>query len=32
MITRPSLDEVRDWRAAVDAALLGAIDELPARI
>ena len=30
MITRPSLDEVRDWRAAVDAALLGAIGDLPA--
>ena len=30
MITRPSLDEVRAWRAAVDAALLGAIDALPA--
>jgi ergothioneine biosynthesis protein EgtB len=30
MITRPSLDEVRAWRAAVDAALLGAIDDLPA--
>ena len=30
MIARPSLDEVRAWRAAVDAALLGAIDRLPA--
>ena len=30
MITRPSLDEVRAWRAAVDAALLGAVDKLPA--
>src|ERR1041384_5758423 len=32
MITRPSLDEVRAWRAAVDAALLGAIDNLPAEL
>ena len=30
MIARPSLDEVRAWRAAVDAALLDAIDDLPA--
>ena len=30
MITRPSLDEVRAWRAAVDQALLAAIDRLPA--
>ncbi len=30
MIARPSLDEVRAWRAAVDGALLGAIDRLPA--
>src|SRR5437868_10810648 len=30
MITRPSLDEVRAWRGAVDEALLGAIDALPA--
>lgn len=30
MIARPSLDEVRAWRAAVDAALLGAIERLPA--
>jgi len=30
MISRPSLDEVRAWRAAVDAALIGAIDDLPA--
>jgi ergothioneine biosynthesis protein EgtB len=32
MITRPSLDEVRAWRAAVDEALLGSIDALPAEI
>ena len=30
MIARPSLDEVRAWRAAVDAALVAAIDRLPA--
>ena len=30
MIARPSLDEVRAWRAAVDEALLRAIDRLPA--
>jgi ergothioneine biosynthesis protein EgtB len=30
MIARPSLDEVRAWRAAVDEALLGAIEDLPA--
>jgi ergothioneine biosynthesis protein EgtB len=30
MIARPSLDEVRAWRAAVDEALLAAIDRLPA--
>src|SRR5436190_1892767 len=30
MISRPSLDEVRAWRAAVDAALLDAIEALPA--
>ncbi len=30
MLSRPSLDEIRAWRAAVDAALLGAIDDLPA--
>lgn len=30
MISRPSLDEVRAWRAAVDTALLGAIGDLPA--
>ena len=29
MISRPSLDEVRDWRAAVDAALIAALPELP---
>src|SRR5205085_11342079 len=29
-IARPSLDEVRTWRSAVDDALLGAIDDLPA--
>jgi ergothioneine biosynthesis protein EgtB len=30
MISRPSLDEVRAWRAAVDAALIDAIEDLPA--
>ncbi len=30
LISRPSLDEVRGWRAAVDAALLDAIADLPA--
>ena len=30
MLSRPSLDEIRAWRAAVDAALLAAIDDLPA--
>jgi len=30
MISRPSLDEIRGWRAAVDEALLGAIGALPA--
>jgi ergothioneine biosynthesis protein EgtB len=30
LISRPSLDEVRAWRAAVDEALLAAIDDLPA--
>jgi ergothioneine biosynthesis protein EgtB len=30
MISRPSLDEVRAYRAAVDAAVLAAIDTLPA--
>ncbi|QIK97281.1 ergothioneine biosynthesis protein EgtB [Sphingomonas sp. HDW15A] len=29
MISRPSLDEVRDWRAAVDAALEEALPNLP---
>jgi ergothioneine biosynthesis protein EgtB len=32
MIARPSLDEVRGWRAAVDEALLAAIDRLPANL
>jgi ergothioneine biosynthesis protein EgtB len=32
MIARPSLDEVRAWRSAVDEALLGAIGDLPAGI
>ena len=32
MIARPSLDEVRAWRAAVDEALLGAIGDLPAEL
>lgn len=30
MLSRPSLDEVRGYRAAVDAALIAAIDDLPA--
>jgi ergothioneine biosynthesis protein EgtB len=30
MISRPSLDQVRAWRAAVDEALLASIDRLPA--
>jgi ergothioneine biosynthesis protein EgtB len=30
LIASPSLDEVREWRAVVDAALLHAIDDLPA--
>lgn len=30
MLSRPSLDEIRAWRAAVDAALLDALDDLPA--
>jgi len=30
LISRPSLDEVRAWRAAVDTALLDAIGDLPA--
>jgi ergothioneine biosynthesis protein EgtB len=29
LLTRPSLDEVRRWRAHVDAALLGALPDLP---
>jgi ergothioneine biosynthesis protein EgtB len=29
LIARPSLDEVRAWRSAVDEVLLGAIDDLP---
>jgi ergothioneine biosynthesis protein EgtB len=32
MIARPSLDEIRAWRSAVDEALLGAIGDLPAEI
>ncbi len=32
IISRPSLDEIRGWRAAVDAALLGAIGELPVEL
>jgi ergothioneine biosynthesis protein EgtB len=32
LISRPSLDEIRAWRAAVDAALLGAIGDLPAEL
>src|SRR5689334_4473856 len=32
MITRPSLDAVRAWRAAVDEALLAAIERLPAEL
>jgi ergothioneine biosynthesis protein EgtB len=32
LIARPSLAEVRDWRAAVDDALLKAIDDLPAEL
>jgi ergothioneine biosynthesis protein EgtB len=30
LISRPSLDEVRAWREAVDAAMLAAMDDLPA--
>ena len=30
MLSRPSLDEIRAWRAHVDAALLARIDDLPA--
>lgn len=29
MLSRPSLDEVRDYRQSVDAALLGALSDLP---
>ena len=29
MLSRPSLDEIREWRAAVDEALIDAIDGLP---
>jgi ergothioneine biosynthesis protein EgtB len=32
MLSRPSLDEVRAYRAAVDAALLAAIGDLPAEL
>jgi ergothioneine biosynthesis protein EgtB len=32
MISRPSLDEVREWRAVVDAALLAAIGALPSAL
>ena len=32
LIGRPSLDEIRTWRAAVDAALLEAIGDLPAAL
>ena len=32
MLSRPSLDEIRAYRAAVDAALLGALADLPAQI
>ena len=32
LIARPSLDEVREWRGAVDAALLGAISDFPAQL
>ena len=30
MISRPSLDEIRDWRGAVDDALAAALPTLPA--
>ena len=30
MLSLPSLDEVREWRAAVDSAMLEAMDDLPA--
>ncbi|MBV9881964.1 MAG: ergothioneine biosynthesis protein EgtB [Sphingomonadaceae bacterium] len=32
MISRPSLDEVRAWRAIADAAMLDALDDLPAEL
>ena len=32
LISRPSLEEVRAWRAAVDATLLDALDDLPAEL
>ncbi|MGQ0659775.1 ergothioneine biosynthesis protein EgtB [Sphingosinicella sp.] len=32
LIASPTLDEVRDWRAVVDAALIDAIDDLPAEL
>ncbi|HKR23771.1 MAG TPA: ergothioneine biosynthesis protein EgtB [Allosphingosinicella sp.] len=32
MLSRPSLDEIREFRAIVDEALLGALDDLPAEI
>ncbi len=32
MLSRPSLDEVRDWRASVDDALDRALPELPAQV
>jgi ergothioneine biosynthesis protein EgtB len=30
MLSRPSLDEIRAWREAVDSAMLAAMDDLPA--
>ena len=32
MISRPGLDEIRDWRAAVDEALAAALPALPAEV
>ena len=32
MLSRPSLEEVREWRAAVDEALQSALPELPAKL
>ena len=32
MLSRPSLDEIRDWRAQVDAALIERLDDLPANL